>query len=331
MHHAQIDMYRWFSEVLCECYRFLYLNPKEFILMALKPEHTEEKCTRSYEDTVRWYIGQNPNFWYTKESIPTLGEARGKIVLINRFKGTNLGIPFSGDLVNHNLDTWEVDVREFYQYWVRTEEQLEKARNDDILYLSGASGFCYLKNFPLGLQRELSGYVNPKVRQYFVSNKHNTKLACTVLMDFPDQTTIDAVMDQCLVKFGIEPLPIKSLPEGPSNWPIGAWVELHDDTMIVINNQQVSFLSTGDRVLTIKYPNDVPDMHNVRSDDGKKGFNDKVSRVVWRIPVGWKFVLYDDKNYTDTSYPLIGTGKLICKNIESYFNDKCSSGRWERN
>ncbi len=60
----------WVSEF----YGFLASNPKELILMALKKEHTEEECSRSYERTVRWYISQNPGYWYTETAIPTLDQ-----------------------------------------------------------------------------------------------------------------------------------------------------------------------------------------------------------------------------------------------------------------
>ena len=100
--------------------------------------------------------------------------------------------------------------------------------------------------------------------------------------------------------------------------PGEAWVRLYDDKGI------------KDRMLEIIYPRDIPDMHDVRTTDGKKGFNDKASSAIWKIPKGLKFVLYDDKNYKDRRYPLVGTGKTEgCYEFKN-FNDKCSSGRWEK-
>jgi len=100
-----------------------------------------------------------------------------------------------------------------------------------------------------------------------------------------------------------------------------AYVELYDD-----NN-------FGDRQLTIKYNRNISNLKNVKSDNGKKGFGDKTSAVRWKIPIGYKFVLYDDANYKDRKLILIGNGKLQeIRNLNSKnFNDKASSCRWERN
>jgi hypothetical protein len=96
------------------------------------------------------------------------------------------------------------------------------------------------------------------------------------------------------------------------------WVQLYDDK------------KRRDRMLRIEYPQDIPNMDDVTTTDEKKGFNDKASSASWNISEGWKFVLYDDTNYKDRNYPLIGTGKTEeCDEFKD-FNDKCSSGRWEK-
>lgn len=103
-------------------------------------------------------------------------------------------------------------------------------------------------------------------------------------------------------------------------FPIEAsWVKLWDDK------------GFSDRVLTVNYPTDIPNFHNVDSDDGKEGFNDKASAVQWHIAVGWKAVLYDDNNYRDSKYELIGTGKFQQVPDLGSFSDKTSSIRWEKN
>ena len=96
-----------------------------------------------------------------------------------------------------------------------------------------------------------------------------------------------------------------------------AYVKLYDDENFT------------DRALTIKYPNNVKDMHNVKSDDGKSGFNDKTTSVKWYLPIGWQVILYDDDNYRDSQFPLIGTGKLEVIYHLGSFSDKTSSLKWE--
>lgn len=97
-----------------------------------------------------------------------------------------------------------------------------------------------------------------------------------------------------------------------------AWVQLYDDK------------GRSDRMLKINYPDNIPDMSNVYTTDGKKGFNDKASSASWKIPYGWKFVLYDDTNYKDRHFDLKGNGQEEHLDELKDFNDKCSSGRWEQ-
>lgn len=97
-----------------------------------------------------------------------------------------------------------------------------------------------------------------------------------------------------------------------------AWAELYDDK------------GFKDRRFTVRYPNDYPNFDEVTSDDGKKGFEDKTSSAKWLIPVGWQLVLFDDKNYKDSRFPLVGSGTVQENADLGSFSDKCSSCRWER-
>ncbi|NJR60706.1 MAG: hypothetical protein HC769_18880 [Cyanobacteria bacterium CRU_2_1] len=97
-----------------------------------------------------------------------------------------------------------------------------------------------------------------------------------------------------------------------------AWVQLFDDKGFI------------DRCLTVPYGVFHRDFHSVRSDDGKKGFNDKTSSLRYQIPVGWQAVLYDDNGWRDSPYYLIGTGRVEeIPDLGSY-SDKASSIAWQR-
>jgi hypothetical protein len=97
-----------------------------------------------------------------------------------------------------------------------------------------------------------------------------------------------------------------------------AWLELYDDKAF------------ADRRLTIRYPNEVANMKDVTSDDGKEGFNDKASSAKWQIPTGWQAVLFDDTNFKDGRFILVGTGRVEENPDFGAFSDKCSSLRWEQ-
>lgn len=72
-----------FSDVLSQCEEFLEENPSEFIIICGKRDDGESDNATS--DKFHTEISQNPNFWYTKNSIPRLGEVRGKLILFSRF------------------------------------------------------------------------------------------------------------------------------------------------------------------------------------------------------------------------------------------------------
>jgi len=78
-----------------------------------------------------------------------------------------------------------------------------------------------------------------------------------------------------------------------------AWVELYDDK------------GFGDRRLTVRYaehPGGFADLKRVRTDDGTMGFGDKASSAIWRIPSGWRCVLYRHDHFQDPFMVLDGTG-----------------------
>lgn len=104
----------------------------------------------------------------------------------------------------------------------------------------------------------------------------------------------------------------------PITNPSDGWVKLYDDK------------SFKDRVLTIEVGDDAANLNNVTSDNGKHGFGDKTSSVRYKIPVGWKLVLFDDHDYKDSTYELRGTGYLVEVPDLGSFSDKTSSYRWER-
>lgn len=98
-----------------------------------------------------------------------------------------------------------------------------------------------------------------------------------------------------------------------------AWVKLYDDKAF------------RDRVLTVKGGKNIRNLGTAKSDNGKRGFNDKTSSVKHRIPEGHEVVLFDDKNYKDNTFVLRGTGKIVEISDLGSFSDKTSSLRWDEN
>ena len=75
-----------FADLLNDVYAFLDKNPSETVLMSVKREGTGKG---SDQDMSRYlksgHIDKKRDRWYTDSRIPTLGQARGRIVLVRRF------------------------------------------------------------------------------------------------------------------------------------------------------------------------------------------------------------------------------------------------------
>lgn len=83
-------------DVIGEMLLFLRENPSETIIMLFKMD-SGENSAKCLEYLFRLFIENNENMFFTENRIPTLGEARGKIVLVRRTDSLRgeAGIDFS--------------------------------------------------------------------------------------------------------------------------------------------------------------------------------------------------------------------------------------------
>lgn len=75
---------KYLVDVLNECYEFLENNPSEAILMSLKREGRGDGTDQEFSKLL-YNKFVDKDRWWTRPEFPTLGNARGKIVLIRRF------------------------------------------------------------------------------------------------------------------------------------------------------------------------------------------------------------------------------------------------------
>lgn len=85
------------DEVLEDCYAFLAAHPTETVVFAVKQEHGDESVA-VFQTILNRSIQKNPSFWLLTDTLPSLGEARGKLVLLRRYEdeaglGQAAGIP----------------------------------------------------------------------------------------------------------------------------------------------------------------------------------------------------------------------------------------------
>lgn len=92
------------SDVIGYFTTFLKENPTEALIMLVSrgnDEATDEGITTAFAKV----MDENPDLFYTSSRVPTLGEARGKIVLLRRFRLA--GNSVSGHTWGLNLTEWD--------------------------------------------------------------------------------------------------------------------------------------------------------------------------------------------------------------------------------
>ena len=193
-----------FADVLEHIYNFLERNPSETVIIQFKND-TGKNFEKSFDNLFKTYITPDIEKWYLKNKVPTLGEARGKIVLLRRclmdesnpkYTDENTGIDFSKWVEQEEvipdsllLETGSADgarfiIQDRYKYkaepkWndcVKPFLDERKAFCGDyvICYLSTSGGYAGPKNN--------ADFINPEFMKYKIEK--GTYLG-TVYLDFP--------------------------------------------------------------------------------------------------------------------------------------------------
>ncbi|MCR5610563.1 MAG: hypothetical protein K6F68_01840 [Clostridiales bacterium] len=85
----------YLDSVLEGCYAFLEAHPTEFVVFAAKKDHGDDPDTH-VSGLLDALIEKAPGRWLLTDSIPTVGEARGKLVLMRRWTNDEGADTFSG-------------------------------------------------------------------------------------------------------------------------------------------------------------------------------------------------------------------------------------------
>lgn len=150
--------FKYFRDLINDVESFLERNPSETLIMSVKREgageHTDEQLCRILRDH---YVSKSKR-WYTEPKVPTLGEARGKVVLIRRFnldghakkqhKGRGWGIDAGGWADNTPYATCPsgcICLQDFYE--VLETENIDKK----IDYIKKHIGRSAEASYPFGM------------------------------------------------------------------------------------------------------------------------------------------------------------------------------------
>ncbi|MCJ1321417.1 hypothetical protein MMC15_006762 [Xylographa vitiligo] len=128
---------KYFRDLVNHIYDFLDKNPSETVVMSLKREGTGNSTDAQLSRILKNHYAVDTNRWYTAPQIPTLGEARRKIVLLRRFGlDESLKQEWDGAGWGLNAETWadntphntcpsgDICVQDFYE--VLEPESIDK-------------------------------------------------------------------------------------------------------------------------------------------------------------------------------------------------------------
>uniref|UniRef100_A0A8C5S6F2 Phosphatidylinositol-specific phospholipase C X domain-containing protein n=1 Tax=Laticauda laticaudata TaxID=8630 RepID=A0A8C5S6F2_LATLA len=176
-----------FSDVLEETLSFLNQHPGETVLMRVKEELPFIPNVDYASRFQRYLAEEGQNKIWTKEAIPTLRQARGKIIILEELEKEVLGVPYEELNVS---DVWHVFCPECK--WEQVKEHLELTTTGDpnVLHLTFCSGNGLFTN-PEKLARD----INPRCYQYLKFQAGPALCWGVVILDFPGTALIRTIVE----------------------------------------------------------------------------------------------------------------------------------------
>lgn len=204
IYHGPIYQHANFDDILNDCNNFLKDNPSETIIMSVKEEYNASNSTKSFEEIFNNYINKNKTIWYLNNEIPTLGEVRGKIVLVRRFKANNyIGIDATNwkdnttFTINNKANLFIQDcykVSDNNHKWDEITKTINSASstNNNVLYLNYTSGYKSILGIPK--ITSVSNDINGRLRNY-LPQLSKGKLGILV-MDFAEEELCNNIINK---------------------------------------------------------------------------------------------------------------------------------------
>ena len=202
------DQTIYLEDVLSDCYRFLRDNPSETIMFCVKHEHGND--LEQIQKVLNEQISLDPSMWYLSDSLPTLGECRGKLVLLRRYddvmglgisSGIDISWPDQGGSPDEMLDAaveekagFTLVIQDRYKYgtedkWTAFTKGLGKTVGDasanvlSVHYLStnGTEKFGHPYSHAKVLNRKIISYLSSEfISRWIILDFSDPELAYTI-------------------------------------------------------------------------------------------------------------------------------------------------------
>ncbi|XP_072304045.1 1-phosphatidylinositol phosphodiesterase-like [Eucyclogobius newberryi] len=189
IHHGVSYQRAHFGHVLEGVVDFLTEFPTETVLMRVKEEFSE---TYDIYGAVVDYVHRFARWdmlWHSR-LVPTVGEVRGKLIIMQDFSGPDLGMRYgSMDIA----DQWKVPtLLHVKEKWQSVYNHLEAAPGGNLAQIfltfsSGAGLFAY--------PRAVAQRVNPQLYEYLESKTDLNQRLGIICMDFPAAPMIQMIID----------------------------------------------------------------------------------------------------------------------------------------
>ncbi|QKW54988.1 phosphatidylinositol-specific phospholipase C [Streptomyces buecherae] len=179
VHHGAVFQRVLFGEVLLACEAFLRARPSETVLLRLRQEHSAVPDAE-FRRVFDLYQAGFRRLLRLDATLPTLGQARGRVVLLADHPKLP-GVPYGDAALFDVQDDATAPPAVKYQ---RVERHLRKAAaRPGKLYVN------YVGTAVQGSPRANARYLNPRVHR-FLTGPHGRRLTGlgVVAMDFPDAT-----------------------------------------------------------------------------------------------------------------------------------------------
>uniref|UniRef100_A0AAZ3Q235 Phosphatidylinositol-specific phospholipase C X domain-containing protein n=1 Tax=Oncorhynchus tshawytscha TaxID=74940 RepID=A0AAZ3Q235_ONCTS len=189
IHHGVSYQRAHFGDVLEGVADFLREYPSEMVLMRLKEEFSE---TFDIYGAVVSYIHLYADWdllWHSR-LMPTVGQARGKLIVLQDFGGPDLGMRYSSlDIA----DDWKVPtLLHVAEKWQSVHEHLETAHVGNKAYIfltygSGAGIFAY--------PNAIAQRINARLYDYLMALMGQNRRFGIITMDFPASPLLQMIIN----------------------------------------------------------------------------------------------------------------------------------------
>ncbi|XP_026858143.2 1-phosphatidylinositol phosphodiesterase [Electrophorus electricus] len=186
-------LYQWahFGEVLEDVAAFLKQNPTETVLMRLREELSE---TRDIYRAVVTYVHQYAHWdllWHS-QLMPTMGEARGKLIILQDFPGPHLGMQYRSLEIADDWKVLSLQPKYVDKKWKSVRTHLEEAAmaSQAYMFLTYSSGAGFLAN-----PQSLAKRINPRLYDYLFAHAEEKKRFGIIAMDFSGAMLVKLIID----------------------------------------------------------------------------------------------------------------------------------------